>query len=260
MRITLCQIPIVWEKAIENISNCERLLEDLFTTKSSGTDIVILPEFFTYGFTMNREIAEGINGPSLSWMREKSMQYNVAIVATIPIKEGDRLFNRAYFVKPDGTEHHYDKRHLFSYGGEDMVYTRGDSNTIVNYKGFNILLQVCYDLRFPVWSRNKNLSYDLVINMANWPSSRESVIEPMVRARAIENLSYYAFTNRSGNDPLNSCNPVGFVSDYKGEPMTPKLFSDEFNYKTYNLDINDLVIFRQKFKAWQDADNFEIIY
>jgi len=259
MRITLCQIPIVWEKPTENINYCERLLEVLFLSKGYRTEIVVLPEFYTYGFTMNKEIAESINGPSVSWIRENSRKYNIAIAATIPIRVQDKLFNRAYFIEPDGTEHYYDKRHLFSYGGEDTVYTRGESNTIVNYKGFNILLQICYDLRFPVWSRNKELSYDMIINMANWPSSRESVIEPLVRARAIENLSYYAFTNRTGNDPLNSYNPVGFVSDYKGEPMRPEHFSEEFNYKTYNLDINDLVLFRQKFKAWQDADNFKII-
>lgn len=259
MRITLCQIPIEWERRAENIEHCDNLLEDLFISKTSETDILVLPEFFTYGFTMNGEIAESINGPSVSWMREKSGKYNIAITATVPIRVQDKLFNRAYFIQPDGTEYHYDKRHLFSYGGEDTVYSRGDSNTIVNYKGFNILLQVCYDLRFPVWSRNINLSYDLVINMANWPSSRESVIEPLVRARAIENLCYYAFTNRAGNDPLNTYNPVGFVSDYKGEPMIPEHFSDVFNYKTYNLDINDLVVFRQKFKAWKDADNFKII-
>ncbi|MEN6619874.1 MAG: nitrilase-related carbon-nitrogen hydrolase [Rikenellaceae bacterium] len=260
MRIALCQTPIIWEKAGENIAHYNSVLTDIFKDKDSGTDIVVFPEFFTYGFTMNKEMAESTNGPSLRWLREKSREFNVAIASTIPIKEEDRFYNRAYFVTPDGSEHFYNKRHLFSYGGEDSIFTPGTSHTIFYYKGWNISLQICYDLRFPVWSRNTDLSYDLIINMANWPSVRESVVEPLVRARAIENLSFYAFVNRTGDDLSSRYNAVGMIADYKGVSQNAVRVSKDFNYQIFTLDLDGLKSFRKKFEVWRDADKFKIIF
>jgi predicted amidohydrolase len=260
MKIVLCQTPIIWESPIENLAYCSQVLNDIFKNKNSGIDVIVFPEFFTYGFTMNPNIAENPDGMSTTWLRNKSKEFCVAITATVPIKEGDKLFNRAFFVTPDGDEYIYNKRHLFSYGGEDVVFSGGTSQCIFNYKGWNILLQICYDIRFPVWSRNKDLLYDLIINMANWPSTRENVVEPLTKARAIENLCYYAFNNRIGCDLTNNYNRIGFVSDYKGDVLDSVLGSNEFNYKTYELNIDSLKLFREKFKVWKDADKFNLIF
>lgn len=258
MNIALCQTPIVWENFDENIDYYNCVLKDIFKCADSGIDIIVFPEFFTYGFTMNKCVAEKPDGPSSCWLKNKSIEYNVAIVASIPIVDDNKYFNRALLVTPDGSEFYYDKRHLFSYGREDSVFSPGGSNSIINYKGWNISLQICYDIRFPVWSRNVGLSYDLIINMANWPDSRESVVEPLVRARAIENLCYFAFDNRTGTDPNNRYNKIGFVADYKGEVQASIFGSNEFNYEVYELNIEELKAFREKFKVWKDADKFII--
>jgi len=259
MKIALCQTPIVWERVNENIARYNSVLIDIYKCHDPGIDIIIFPEFFTYGFTMNKNVAELSEGPSTCWLREKSKEFNVAIAASVPIREEKKIYNRAFFIAPDGSEYSYNKRHLFSYGGEETTFTHGDSSTIFHYKGWNICLQICYDLRFPVWCRNVDLSYDLIINMANWPASRESVVEPLARARAIENLSYFAFVNRVGNDPFNSYNKVGLVSDYKGVVQMAIKSSDEFNYQIYELNLDALKTFRDKFKVWKDADKFKII-
>ncbi len=258
MKIALCQTPIVWENVNENISHYNSVLSDI-SNNNSDLDLVVFPELFTYGFSINQNIAEDSDGPSSAWLREKSREYQIALVASVPIREGGKIYNRAIFATPDGSEFKYDKRHLFSYGGEDTVFTPGDTAVIVKFKGWKIFLQICYDIRFPVWSRNIGLSYDMIINMASWPSSREKVISPLVRARAIENLCYFAFVNRSGKDPFNTYQKIGFVSDFKGEPLEPEVSSDNLDYQIYELDLNALKKFREKFRAWEDSDKFNII-
>jgi predicted amidohydrolase len=153
-----------------------------------------------------------------------------------------------------GEQLYYDKRHLFAYGGEDLLYTPGNRTLIVPFRGFNIAIQICYDLRFPVWSRNRNLSYDIMINIANWPSGRVRVTEPLSRARAIENQSYFAFVNRSGSDPENSYDGNRNLYDYMGDAVVPDVDGDHFS--VYRLEHNSLNSFREKFPAWRDADNF----
>ena len=255
MKIALCQTTPVWEDINANLVKCRKIVEEL-VEKSPNTDIIVFPEFFTTGFSVeNNSIAEDMNGPSVEWMREMSKKYSTAFFASIPIFQNGKYFNRAVFVSPE-KEWYYDKRHLFSYGGENRLYSQGEKRVIVNYKVWRILLQICYDLRFPVWSRNVSLEYDLIINVANWPSSRESVVSPLVRARAIENLSYYVFVNRAGEDPNCQYNRIGFVSNFKGDKILPVLDDKNGIWTICDLDLDSLRLFRETFRVWEDADKF----
>ncbi|MDD3034038.1 MAG: nitrilase family protein [Bacteroidales bacterium] len=257
MKIALCQTSVFWEETERNLNNHQITIDSLFK-QNSGIDIIVFPEFFSTGFSIdNKAIAESMNGPSATWLRRVSKDCSVAIMASIPIYEKGRYYNRVFFVTPDN-EWHYDKRHLFSYGGENKVFSQGIDRVIVKYKEWNILLQICYDLRFPVWARNRGLEYDLIINVANWPSSRESVVNPLVRARAIENLCYYAFVNRTGSDPQNTYSPIGFISDYKGNQLAPIFRDSDDMWSLYDLNHNDLKRFRDGFRAWKDGDKFVI--
>lgn len=257
MKIALISPDIIWENEIENINNYNLLVKSIITDYSN-IDLIVFPEFFATGFSVHNDICETQdNSSSLKWLFKASNENNVAILASIPIKEGDNRYNRAFFVKPDGSYQYYNKRHLFSYGGENKLFTPGIQHTIVEYKGFKMGLNICYDLRFPVWSRNIQLEYDLLINVANWPSSRASVIEPLARARAIENISYFAFVNRSGNDTESSYNGERFMFDYMGRGVNP--INDGMFFSVFNLCLDSLNEYRSKFKAWQDADKFKII-
>ncbi|MHC1778614.1 MAG: nitrilase-related carbon-nitrogen hydrolase [Bacteroidales bacterium] len=255
MRIALFSNDIVWESVNNNLITCEEHIRD-FINRVVSVDLIVLPEFFSTGFTMNHKISESIDGESVNWMIDISKEFNCAILASIPIKEENNLYNRAFFVKPDGSYICYNKRHLFRYGGEDRVYTPGESVMIVNFKEMNIAVQICYDLRFPVWARNIDLSYDLMINIANWPDKRSDVKEPLCRARAIENLSYFAFVNRCGSDPDNNYNGERYLFNYKGKEEIPLIKTNFFSL--YNIENAQLHQYRENFQAWRDADNFVI--
>ena len=146
--------------------------------------LVVLPEMYYTGFTMNISLAEEVDGQSVKFLQNNAIKYNCAFLASIPIKEHGKFYNRAFFVFPDGRYETYDKRHLFSMVKENKYYTCGEEQKIIEYKGFKICLNICYDLRFPVWSRNVNNNYDVLINVANFPEPRYSVIEPLIKARA----------------------------------------------------------------------------
>lgn len=256
MKIALCQVSIEWESPLANIHNFEKWIDDIHN-KNSGVDLMIFPEFFTYGFTMNRHCAEHMNGTTHQWMRKISNKYNCAIIGSVPIIEANgKIYNRMLFVDGDSTTI-YDKRHLFSFGGEDKVYTKGESKIIVQKQGWNILLNICYDLRFPVWSRNIDNNYDILINIANWPQSRSSVIEPLVRARAIENQAYHIFVNRIGLDPSNTYSGASMAVDFKGEIISR--LGDTESFMIIETDKEKLNNFRDKFRAWADSDNFTIL-
>ncbi len=257
MKIALVSSDIIWESPLENLSSCSNLISEIISASHSGVDLIVFPEFFTTGFSMNREMAVTKVDETTVWMKEQSRDNNCGIIGSIPVKEGELFFNRALFTTPSGDQFYYNKRHLFALGGEDSVFTPGDSNLIVPFRGFNIAIQICYDLRFPVWSRNLNLSYDLLINIANWPSGRVGVTEPLSRARAIENQSFFAFVNRSGTDPDNSYDGGRHMYDYLGNVLSPQVEGDFFS--VYSLEYNSLSSFREKFPAWRDADNFKII-
>ena len=284
MVIALLNTNIIWESPDKNMRECEKLIAHIFSEckelsdtyiegdykseDDSGIsekglsckvlytpDIIVLPEFFATGFSMNSAMAERADGETSRWLGSMAERYNCAILASVPIIEGGVIYNRALFITSCTTEY-YDKRHLFSYGKEPTVFTQGIRRPIVNYKGFNILMQTCYDLRFPVWSRNRNLEYDLIINIANWPASRSRVVEPMCRSRAIENQSYHLFVNRSGNDEENNYNGEIYAFDYMGDPLIPIFNGD--NYSLFEINSDRLKEFRNKFRAWEDADEFVI--
>ena len=201
MRISIIQPNIFWEDKMININNYN---EDL--SKIKNADLVVFPEMFTTGFSMNPEmLAETMDDDTIDWMKSWSKKLNAAICGSLIIKEVSsditKYFNRFVFVKPTGEIEHYDKVHLFTYGEENHHYQSGNKKRIINWKGFNILPLICYDLRFPVfsrWASDKN--YNLIINVANWPESRSLAWKTLLRSRAIENQSYVIGCNRIGKD------------------------------------------------------------
>jgi len=202
MNITLIQADLVWNDPAANRNRFER---EIFAV--GETDLVVLPEMFPTGFcTRPREAAEPDGGPTLAWMRRTARKKGAALAGSVAVEQDGRYFNRFYFVRPDGATVHYDKRHLFTYGGEHKEYTGGDRRVIAEYKGWRILLQVCYDLRFPVWSRNRD-DYDMILYVASWPTPRVEAWSALLKARAIENVCYVAGVNRVGDDPNCIFNP-----------------------------------------------------
>lgn len=201
LRVSLVQTHQFWEDKQRNFEHFENMLSAL-----EPTDILIFPEMFHTGFTMNAvEMAEPMDGQGIQWLTVQAKKWNAAVVASLIIEEDDHYFNRMVFIEPTGQIHTYDKRKLFTLAKEDEHYTKGSENTIVRYKGWNILLQVCYDLRFPEQCRNKLSSfgeptYDLLIYVANWPNRRSLHWKTLLQARAIENQCYVIGVNRVGSD------------------------------------------------------------
>jgi predicted amidohydrolase len=255
MKVALVNYNIEWNNPEQNLTNLDVLIEKLVSFSDTKPDLIVLPEFFTTGFAVENIKWEPDSGRTQNWLSRVSNKYDIAILASIAVKEGRSLYNRAFFVYQEIIER-YDKRHLFSFGGENLKFTAGDKQTIVNFKGFNIAIQICYDLRFPVWSRNKNLSYDLLINIANWPSAREAVIEPLCRARAIENICYFSFVNRKGSDKDSNYSGQRYMIDYTGNHIQP--FNETSEYAVFEINRPDLENFRERFPVWKDADKFLI--
>lgn len=261
MKITAISLDIAWENKPLNFRKVESIISQL---EDKG-DVIVLPEMFSTGFSMDKALAEDAAGETLRWMVSVAQSNDVALIGSFPYSQNGReMFNRAYFVKPDGSWEHYDKRHLFRMGDENNHYTRGDEKCIVEYKGLRIALNICYDIRFPVWSRNKGNKYDVLVNIANFPQVRIGAIEPLVRARAIENIAYAVFVNRDGKDPLCTYSPSSQIYNFKGEPVASETFiSDCEGFRTQvltaELDKDALEEFRYKFPAWMDADTFNVI-
>ncbi len=255
LKITLVQSNLHWE----NIDNNLSMFSEKIASIKEETDIIILPEMFTTGFTMNAKyLADGMQGNGIQWMREQAVKKNCVITGSMIIKEGDKYFNRLIWMTP-GNYEFYDKRHLFSYAGEENTYRRGEKKLIVEYKGWRIHPLVCYDLRFPVWSRRtKKHDYDLLLYVANWPERRVYAWKQLLIARAIENQSYVAGLNRIGNDG-NNINHSGesAVIDFKGDQMLDANPAEEF-IQTVELSMKNLEEFRKHFAFFQDADEFEI--
>lgn len=252
MKITLIQTDLLWNDPAGNRARFEQKIAE-----AGSADLIVLPEMFSTGFcTQPRLAAEPLGGETLPWMKRIAQKTDCALAGSVAVEENGNYFNRFYFVKPDGSVSQYDKRHLFTYGGEHKEFTAGDKRVIVEYKGWRILLQICYDLRFPVWSRNRN-DYDLALYTANWPTSRVDAWSALLRARAIENLCYVAGINRTGTDPNCSYCGKSALLDFKGqtledvEPGKEALLSAE-------LDADALRDFRKNFPALQDADRFSL--
>lgn len=223
LKITLVQTKQFWEDKKANFRHLESHLDQI----DQPTDVIVLPEMFHTGFTMNaKSLAENMDGLGVSWLKNQAKQRDTAMVASLIIEENGAFFNRMLFVKPEGEVFSYDKRKLFGLAKEDQHYTPGKENTIVAYKGWNILLQVCYDLRFPENARNKvegdGYAYDAIIYVANWPEKRSLHWKVLLQARAIENQCYVVGLNRVGEDANHlaysgdSCiiSPLGDVEQY----------------------------------------------
>ena len=255
LNITTVQSKLHWESIDENL--------ELFSQKNSQikntTDIIILPEMFTTGFTMNAAaLAEGMDGKGVTWMKQQAKEKECCIVGSLIIKENNNYYNRLVWVYPDGSLVHYDKRHLFRMANEQEEYSSGNKKIIVEYKGWKICPLVCYDLRFPVWSRNVKNEYDLLIYIANWPERRSHAWKSLLVARAIENLSYVAGLNRVGKDGNDiSYSGDSVVINYKGETLNESKANEE-NVETISLSHNELTEFRNSFPAFMDADVFTI--
>lgn len=263
LRITLVQSAIHWEQPESNRAHFTRLLEN-----SSPADIIVLPEMFTTGFSMNAgRWAEGEEGETLDWMQKLAREKNAVITGSVMISDSDKFYNRLFWVRPNGTYETYDKRHLFSFAGEDNAYTAGNKRLIVEHQGWKICPMICYDLRFPVWSRNADLQgekvphvYDVLIYVANWPHVRSSAWSCLLEARAHENQCYVVGLNRIGEDGngIHYSGQSVVHSPKGGQPLWVAQESVE-QTTTVILDYNELAGYREKFGAWRDKDTFRLV-
>ncbi len=253
LRATLVQAHLQWEDKKANLKHLGRQLAGL----QGQTDLVVLPEMFTTGFTMNAQpLAEPTDGPTLQWMAEQAARLNAVITGSFIAEEGGRYFNRLLWARPDGSHAFYDKRHLFTLAGEHEHYSPGNQRLIVDIKGWKALPLICYDLRFPVWARNAD-HYDLLIYTANWPEMRRQAWRTLLAARAIENQSYTLGVNRVGKDG-NGFPYTGDSSafDFAGEELfhaatVEGLFTVTLSYEAQQE-------FRNKLRFLADRDEFEL--
>jgi omega-amidase len=252
LHIGIVQFDIAWERPEENMQRIEKLMGE-----KTGLDLVILPEMWSTGFTMRPEnIAEPSPGPALRWMTDQARVRDTAIAGSISIREGSEFFNRFYCVFPDGHITHYDKKHLFSFGKEDLHYTSGNKRALFEIKGWRILPMICYDLRFPVWCRNTD-DYDLLMFVANWPAPRIHHWDVLLNARAIENQSYVAGVNRIGKDDNGLMyNGHSGIYDMNGQDVLS--LGEKEGLASLMLDKASLIAFREQFRFLQDRDHFTL--
>lgn len=252
MKIALVQSPLVWEDPSANRRYFGNALD-----QARGADIIFLPEMFTTGFTMNPEpVAEPMDGDTVAWMRRMAGTLDAVIAGSVVIRDDAGFRNRFLLVTPDDIAF-YDKRHLFSLAGEHRAYARGENRQLVSFRGWKICLQVCYDLRFPVFSRNAD-DYDLLVYVANWPEARISAWDGLLKARAIENMCYVAGVNRIGLDANGHKYPGhSQVVDYMG-----KVIGDASGQETVlrvAIEREPMLEARQKFGFLDDRDSFTVI-
>jgi len=255
MRISLIQDAIVWADKTANLQTTA----DQLAALAGQTDLVVLPEMFTTGFCVEQlELAETMDGETVQSIRKWAVDFQLAITGSFIATENGNYYNRAFFVFPSGEIQTADKRHLFSMGGEQNHFSAGDKQLLVNYCGFNICVLVCYDVRFPVWSRNVNNEYDLLIYVANFPKRRIYDWDVLLKARAIENQTYVCGVNRIGADALGiEYSGHSILLDYKASTIIdfPENGSE---MQTAELFIEPLQQYREKFSVWRDADDFSI--
>ncbi len=255
MNATIVQSGLKWEERAANLAHFSSLLE----VASPGSGIVVLPEMFTTGFTMNPSpLAESMKGPTVSWMMEKASVGGYAICGSVIIEDEGKFFNRLLLVTPEGHVNFYDKRHLHTMSGEHTVYSRGNKRVVVSYREFSFNLQVCYDLRFPVWSRNRG-DTDVIIYSANWPSVRSSVWKALLVARAIENQCYVIGVNRVGENPDGTAyTGDSAIIGPRGETLA-SLEPGVEGVASAMLSMDSLEKYRTDMPIWRDADPFELI-
>lgn len=264
LTITIIQTKIHWEDKTANL----QMLQEKILSINEKTEIVVLPEMFSTGFSMKPEkLAEKMNGDTVNWMKKMATQKKIILTGSVIIEDNGLYYNRLIWMLPNGQYGVYDKRHRFAFAGENDHYTAGTRRLIASVKGWKINLQVCYDLRFPVWSRQTplppgkdgyQLEYDVLIYVANWPEKRNTAWKTLLQARAIENQCYVVGVNRVGNDG----NTVYHSGDSTAiDPLGEILYhkKDEEDIFTLTLSKDHLQTVREKFPFWRDGDNFSII-
>lgn len=261
LKAALCQHDIVWEDAPATIARIDEPVRRFCALHRP--DLLVLPEAFSVGFTMNPAAAEPADGFSASWLRRIASECAVAVIASVPTWEdapgvAPYRVNRCWFISPEGETYHYDKRHLFTTSGENPAFRQGDRRCTVPYRGWNIELNVCYDLRFPVWSRNVDNGYDLLVNIANWPDSRIDAAQILLRARAVENAAYALFCNRIGSDALCSYDGKSMILDYVGGSIARRHRVGGVRFYSATLQMAPLRHYRDRFPVLEDSDRFEI--
>lgn len=252
LNLSVLQQPLVWMDGEANLRFFDELLAGL-----TGRDLIVLPEMFTTGFAMEAAKSSLPEARVVSWLQEKARAADAMIGGSVAVQTPAGAVNRFLLAEPDGTVHRYDKRHLFRMAGEHQHYLAGEKREIIAFRGWRILPQICYDLRFPVFSRSRN-DYDLALYVANWPAARATHWQALLLARAIENQAYVAGCNRTGND----ANGHSYSGDSRiispqgeilaaGEPHQPAVLSAE-------LSLDSLREYRERFPAWRDADEFSL--
>jgi omega-amidase len=253
LRVTLVQSDIAWQDPGAN----RRRLAAHFRGLAGHTDLIVLPEMFSTGFSMDADgLAEPMDGPTIGWMREEAAAMGCVIAGSVIVRDRGRHYNRLVWARPDGTLEHYDKRHLFRMAGEHEHYAAGGARLTVELKGWRVCPLICYDLRFPVWSRGRG-DFDLLLYVANWPARRAHAWSALLRARAIENLCYVAAVNRIGRDGNGASYAGDSVAlDFLGQPLSSEGGGDRV--ETAVLDLQSLRSYRESFPAHLDADAFEL--
>ena len=261
LRISLVQGATRWHDPEGNRAHYADLIDALHGT----TDLVVLPETFTSGFSNDAiDRAETMDGPTVEWLRERARDLDAAITGSVQLRTESGVHNRLLFVTPDGAVQHYDKRHLFRYAGEHERYAAGSDRKVIEWRGWRICPLICYDLRFPVFSRNRfdversqDLDYDLLIYVANWPAARSHVWRTLLRARAMENLCYVAGVNRVGTDG-NGLDYDGesALIDFLGQPLSES--ADQEVVTTTTLLASELAAYRKRFPTMLDGDGFTL--
>jgi omega-amidase len=258
LTITIIQSNLLWEERSANL----RMLEKKIAGIEGGKEIVVLPEMFSTGFSMKPELlAETMEGETILWMKKLSRENNIILTGSVIIKENENYFNRLVWMMPNGQYGYYDKRHLFAYAEEDKHYSPGNKRLITSVKGWKINLQVCYDLRFPVWARQQakeaTPEYDVLIYVANWPERRSHAWKTLLCARSIENQCYVVGVNRVGTDGNNIYHSGNsLVIDPLGQVLYH--MADEEDVFTITLQKEKLEEVRERFPFWKDADSFNI--
>ena len=267
LKITFIQSNLNWENIEANL----KMFSEKISSIREKTDLIILPEMFSTGFSMNTKgLAEKMNGKAVAWMRKTAKEKKCVVAGSVIIEEKKKYFNRFVWMLPSGKFKTYDKRHLFRYAGEEKHYSPGKKKLIVELNGWKICPMVCYDLRFPVWSRNKikkdssttpgmTAEYDMLFYVANWPERRNHPWKTLLMARAMENQCYVAGVNRIGNDGNNIYHSGdSAVINFRGEIIS-KTKPHEESIETILLPKNELGDWRKNFPAWMDADKFKLL-
>ena len=260
LNVCLCPLEIKWNAKEDNLKSLSKIVRLIHP----NTDLLILPETFSTGFPSMkdkdtvREMAERNTGETIDLLKQLAAERNIAIAGSFIADTGGNLYNRLFFIEPTGDEYFEDKRHLFTMAKEDEVFSKGDTRLCIRFRGWNIAIVACYDIRFPVWCRNVRNEYDVLIAVANWPKVRVGAWNTLLPARAIENQAYVCGVNCKGTDDLNiEYDGSSAVIDFKGKSIG---IHDSLSDVIYaQLSREKLNSFREKFPAWNDADRFSIL-